>query len=80
MEHIMTTGRSIKRHAQPPTDHIKRLLKEACPNHVYPIKHKLRDCGMIRNSMVTGSLTQDMEPEEDPGENTRCPSLVKMRS
>jgi hypothetical protein len=67
MEHIMTVGRSVKRHARPPTDHFKRLLEEACPNHVYPIKHKLRDYGMMKNFMVSGSLTWDMEPKEDLG-------------
>jgi hypothetical protein len=38
---------SSKRQARLPTDHFEKLLEETCPNHVYPIKHKLRDCGMI---------------------------------
>jgi hypothetical protein len=57
-----------------PTYHFERLLEEACPNHVYPIKHKLRDCGMMKNFMVLGSLTQGMELDDDdvtpfPGED-----------
>jgi hypothetical protein len=36
----------------------------ACPNHVYPVKHKLRNCGMMNNFMISGSLTRDMELEE----------------
>jgi hypothetical protein len=47
-------------------DHFKRLLEEACPNHVYPVKHKLGDGGKIKSFIISGSLTQDMEPEEDP--------------
>jgi hypothetical protein len=36
----------------------------ACPNHVYPVKHKLKNCGMMNNFMISGSLTRDMELEE----------------
>jgi hypothetical protein len=32
---------------RPPTNHFKMLLKEACPNHAYPVKHKLKDYGMM---------------------------------
>jgi hypothetical protein len=32
-----TAARSDKRQAWSPTDHLKRLLEEACPNHAYPI-------------------------------------------
>jgi hypothetical protein len=73
MERIMTVGRSVKRHARPLTDHFKRLLEEACPNHVYPIKHKLRDYGMMKNFIVSGSLTWDMEPKEDLGRRDVMP-------
>jgi hypothetical protein len=31
---------------------------------VYPVKHKLRNCGMMNNFMISGSLTRDMELEE----------------
>jgi hypothetical protein len=34
---------------------------------VYPIKHKLKDCDMMKNLMTSGSLTQDKESEEDLG-------------
>jgi hypothetical protein len=37
-----------------------------------PIKHKLRDCGMM-NFMVSGSLTWDMELEEDSGGRDMMP-------
>jgi hypothetical protein len=67
MECITTAVCSGKCQAWPLMDHIERLLEEACPNHEYPIKHKLNDYGMMKNFMTSGSLTQDQEPEEDPG-------------
>jgi hypothetical protein len=36
---ISTTARSDKREARLPTDHFKRLLEEACPNHPNPVRH-----------------------------------------
>jgi hypothetical protein len=46
-----------KHSVRPPMNHFKRLLEEACPNHTYPIKHKLKDCGMMRSFMTLRSLT-----------------------
>jgi hypothetical protein len=46
-----------KRQASPLTDYFKRLLEEACPNHVYPIKHKLKGYEMMKNFMTSRSLT-----------------------
>jgi hypothetical protein len=54
---ISTVMRRDKRPVWPPTDHIKRLLEEACPNHAYPIWHKLKDCIMMKSFMTSGSLT-----------------------
>jgi hypothetical protein len=76
----MTTGRNVKCQARPPTDHFLRLLKEAYPNRAYPIKHKLKDCVMMKNFMTSGSLTRDKEPEEDPGGRGATPFPRKMRS
>jgi hypothetical protein len=52
---------------RPPIDHFKRLLEEACPNHVYPIRHKLKDCSKMKSFMILGSLTRGVELNEDPG-------------
>jgi hypothetical protein len=57
MEYVATVGGSVKRQVGRPTNHFERLLEEACPNNVHPIKHKLRDCGMMKNFMTLGSLT-----------------------
>jgi hypothetical protein len=71
--HITTTTCSGKRQAQPPVDHFERLLEEACSNHAYPIKHKLKDCDMMKNFMISGSLTRGMELDEDPGVSDTMP-------
>jgi hypothetical protein len=44
-----------------PMDYFKRLLEEACPNHAYPIQHNLKECGMTRRFMTSGSLTWGAE-------------------
>jgi hypothetical protein len=48
-------------------DNFMRLLEEACPNHAYPIRHKLKDCDMMKSFMISGSLTRGTELDEDPG-------------
>jgi hypothetical protein len=42
---------------RPPIDQFKRLLEEAYPNHSYTVRHKLKDCGMMRIFMTSGSLS-----------------------
>jgi hypothetical protein len=66
MGRISATTHSGKRSARVPTDYLKRLLEEACPNHTYPVRHKLKDCGMMRSFMSSGCLTWGAEPDEGP--------------
>jgi hypothetical protein len=37
-------------------DHFEKLMEETCLNHAYPIKHKLKDCCMMKNFIASGSL------------------------
>jgi hypothetical protein len=69
----MTATCRSKQHARPPIDHFKRILEVAYPNHAYPVKHKFRDCDMMKNFMISGSLTWGMEPDEDPGGSDTMP-------
>jgi hypothetical protein len=69
----VTAARSGKHQARLPTNYSERLLEEACPNHAYPLKQKLKDCCMMKNFMTSGSLTRDKEPEEDLGRNDVMP-------
>jgi hypothetical protein len=48
-------------------EHFKKLLEAASPNHAYPIKHKLKDCTMMKNFMTSGALSKGKKPERDPG-------------
>jgi hypothetical protein len=54
---VSTAAHGNKREARPPTDHFKRILEEACPNHAYPIRHKLKDYSMMRSFITSRSLT-----------------------
>jgi hypothetical protein len=76
MVRIATTAGSSKCQVWPPTDHFEKLLEEACPNHAYPVKHKLRDCSMMKNVMALGSITRGMQFDEVPnvGDATPLPS------
>jgi hypothetical protein len=71
--HITTTAGSGKRHVRPLTDHFEKLFEEACPNHTYPIKHKLRDCDMMKNFMASESFTRAMKLDEVLDEGDMMP-------
>jgi hypothetical protein len=64
MRHISIAVCSEKRPARPPTDHLKRLFEEVCLNHAYPVRHKLKDGGIVRSFMTSGSLTWGAKLDE----------------
>jgi hypothetical protein len=66
---------SRKHQARPPTDHFEKLLEQTCLNHAYPVKNKLRDCGMMKNFMASESLARAMEVDEVPDEGNTTPFL-----
>jgi hypothetical protein len=53
----------------------EKLLKETCPNHAYPIKHKLMDCDLMKSFMTIGSLSCGMEVDKAPIEGNATPFL-----
>jgi hypothetical protein len=73
MVQVAVTVGSSKHQAQPPTYQFEKLLEETCPNHAYPIKHKLKYCVMMKNFMAIGSLTQGMEVDEVPDDGGVTP-------
>jgi hypothetical protein len=73
MVHVTTAAGSGKRQARPPTDHFEKLFDEAYPNHAYAIKHKIRDCGMMKNLMALGYIIRGMELNEVPNEGDVMP-------
>jgi hypothetical protein len=36
----------------------RELLKVTCPHHSYPIKHKLKDCAMMKKFMMLGAFSK----------------------
>jgi hypothetical protein len=58
---------------RPPTEHFKRLLLEAYPNHTYPIRCKLKDSDMMRSYMTSGSITSGVELIEGPDMSDMTP-------
>jgi hypothetical protein len=73
MGHASSATRSSRCLARSPTYHFKRLLEGACPNHAYPIRHKLKDCGIMRSFMTSGSLIWGAEPRERPNRSGTTP-------
>jgi hypothetical protein len=64
---------SSKHQARLSMDQFKMLLEETCPNHAYPIKHKLKDYGLMKSFMTTRSLSRGMEVDEAPIEGNAAP-------
>jgi hypothetical protein len=62
---VATTAHGDKHQGMPHIDHFRILLEKACPNHLYPIRHKLKDCGMMKSFMILGSFTRGLELDED---------------
>jgi hypothetical protein len=73
MRHISTVVHSDKRPTRPPMDHFKRLLEDACPNHIYPVRHRLKDYGMMRSFMTSWSLTWGAKLDEGPDRSNTPP-------
>jgi hypothetical protein len=73
MRRISITVYSDKRPVGPPTDHFKRLLVEACQNHAYPVRHKLKYCSMMKSFMTSRSLTWGAELGEGPDGSDMTP-------
>jgi hypothetical protein len=63
---VTTATRGGRHLTRMPLDHFKRFLEEACPNHTCPVRHKLKDCGMMQSFMTSGSLTWGADPDEGP--------------
>jgi hypothetical protein len=47
-EFVAAAERNFKQQTGLPKDHFEKLLEVTCPPDPYPIKHKLKDCTMIK--------------------------------
>jgi hypothetical protein len=64
----VATEYDFKCQARQPKDHFEKLLEASYPNHMYPmLKHKLKDCTMMKNFMTSGAHSKGKKPEGDPG-------------
>jgi hypothetical protein len=72
---VADTERDIKHQVWLPVDHIEELLEVTCPNHMYPIKHKLKECTMMKNYMTTGTFAKSKKPEGDSARKVAAPFL-----
>jgi hypothetical protein len=66
-EYVAAAEHDFKRQARQPKENFEKLLEAACPNHVYHIKHKLKECTMMKNFMTSGTISKGKKPEGDPG-------------
>jgi hypothetical protein len=64
-ELIAAAERDFKHQARQPANHFKKLLEATCPNHTYPVRHKLKECTMMNNYMTTGTFARSKKPEGD---------------
>jgi hypothetical protein len=66
-EEFIVTERDFQRRTRPPKDHFEKILEAACPHHLYPVKHKLRDGTMVRRFMSSsGTPPSGDELARDP--------------
>jgi hypothetical protein len=63
----------FKHQARLPVDHFEELLEATCLNHTYPIKHKLKECTMMKNYMTMGNLARNKKPEGDSAVKAGAP-------
>jgi hypothetical protein len=65
---------AFKRQTRPPKDHFEKLLEAIYPHHPYPIKHKLKNCVMMRKFMTLRAPSRGSKLEGNPGGKSAAPS------
>jgi hypothetical protein len=64
-EIMVTVEHDFKRPTWSTTDHFKNLLEATCLNLTFPVKHKLKECSMIKKYMATRNLARVKKPKGD---------------
>jgi hypothetical protein len=72
-ECVTAAEHDFKRQARQPVDHFEKLLYMTWPKHAYPIRHKLKECSMMKNYMTMGCQAKGKKPEGDPGGKATVP-------
>jgi hypothetical protein len=79
-EFIAAAECHFKRQTQPPKDHFEKLLEVTRPHHPYPIKHKLKDCTMMKKFMMSGTFSKGGKPGGDQEGKVQHPFPGKQKS
>jgi hypothetical protein len=74
-ELVAAAKRDIKHQARLPMDHFEKLLNATCPNQVYPVKHKLKECTMMKNYMTPSTFARSKKPDGDSAGMVAAPFL-----
>jgi hypothetical protein len=56
-EFMAAAEREFKRCTRPPKDHFEKILEATYPHHPYPVKHKHRNCTMMRRFMSSAGTS-----------------------
>jgi hypothetical protein len=70
---VAAVERDIKWQTRLPKDHFKKLLEATCLHHPYHVKHKLKDCVMMRKFMTLRAPSKGSKLEGDPGRKSAEP-------
>jgi hypothetical protein len=54
-------------------DHPKKLLEATYLHHLYPFKHKLNDCTMMKKFVTSGAFSKGRKSGGDPGGKSAVP-------
>jgi hypothetical protein len=66
-EYVVAIERDFKNPLRQLNEHFEKLLKVACLNHTFPIKHKLKECTIMKNFMTSVVPFEGKKAEGDLG-------------
>jgi hypothetical protein len=72
-EQVTVIEHDFKHQMRQSSNHFEKLLEMTCPNHAYPIRHKLKECTMMKNYMNLGALAKGKKHEGDLGGKATAP-------
>jgi hypothetical protein len=55
-------------------DHFEKLFEATYPYHPYPVKHKLKDCTIIKKIKTSGNPSRGSKLEGGPGGKSAAPN------
>jgi hypothetical protein len=72
-EFVVAAESNFKWQSQPPKDHFEKLPEVTYLHHLYPVKHKLKACTMVKKFMTSGTFSKGSKPGRDPGGKSAAP-------